>query len=129
MSAKAKSNDKLTAVFGASPNPARYAYMAAERLHAQGFPFRLVSVKSGELFGEPFLDLKSHPAIKNLDTITLYIGTDHLTEWQGYILSLAPKRIIFNPGTENMALAQAAQDQGIEAVFGCTLVMLGTGQY
>ena len=129
MSTKVKSNEKLTVVFGASPNPARYAYMATERLHNQNFPFKLVSVKSGELFGETFLNLNEKPKIEEVDTITLYIGADRLAEWQPYILSLAPKRIIFNPGTENMELAKAAQDLGIDTVFGCTLVMLGTGQY
>ncbi|MEO9806584.1 MAG: CoA-binding protein [Reichenbachiella sp.] len=124
------SDDKnLTVVLGASPNPSRYAYLAAERLQNHDKPFKLVSIKKGELFGESFLDLRDRPAIENVHTVTLYIGAPRLTEWLDYILSLTPVRIIFNPGTENMALAKAAESQGIEVVFGCTLVMLGTGQY
>lgn len=122
-------NNKLTVVLGASADPSRYAYLAAERLRNYDQLFRLVSIKRGELFGEPFLDLKSKPQIENVHTVTLYIGADRLDEWKDYVLSLKPERIIFNPGTENMALAKSAQDNGIETVFGCTLVMLGTGQY
>lgn len=120
---------KLTVVLGATTNPSRYAYLAAERLKNHEEPFKLVSIKKGELFGKPFLDLKSKPEIAEVHTVTLYIGATHLTEWQDYILSLNPERIIFNPGTENMSLADAAKNQGVETVFGCTLVMLGTGQY
>jgi predicted CoA-binding protein len=121
--------NKLTVVFGASPNPTRYAYLAAERLKQHHVPFKLLSIKKGELFGQPFLDIKQKPNIENVDTITLYVGAAHLKEWEEYILELKPNRIIFNPGTENMELAKVAQENGIETVFGCTLVMLGTGQF
>ncbi|SMD33034.1 hypothetical protein SAMN04488029_1397 [Reichenbachiella faecimaris] len=120
---------KLTVVLGATADPSRYAYLAAERLKNHKQPFKLVSIKKGELFGEPFLDLKSKPTISEVHTVTLYIGAVRLAEWHDYILNLNPKRIIFNPGTENLELAKAAEAMGIETVFGCTLVMLGTGQY
>ncbi|UXP32703.1 CoA-binding protein [Reichenbachiella agarivorans] len=124
-----KNEKKLTAVLGASTNPTRYAYMAADRLHQHGHPIKLLSIKKGELFGEPFQNLRNKPDIEGVDTVTLYIGSDNLDEWQDYILSLNPKRIIFNPGTENEALASAAQAKGIETIEACTLVMLGTGQF
>lgn len=120
---------KLTVVLGATMDPSRYAYLAAERLKNHSQPFKLVSIKKGELFGEPFLDLKTKPKIDHVHTVTLYIGAARLEEWKDYIMSLEPKRIIFNPGTENMDLAKAAKELGVETVFGCTLVMLGTGQY
>lgn len=123
------SEAKLTVVMGASTNPSRYAYLAAERLVSHNIPFKLVSIKKGELFGQPFLNFREKPAIEDVHTITLYVGAPRLDEWQDYILSLNPSRIIYNPGTENMALAKAAEARGIENVFGCTLVMLGTGQY
>ena len=116
-------------VFGASTNPGRYAYLAAERLKDGGHPTKFVSIKKGELYGEEFLDLREKPHIEDVDTITLYVGAQNLDQWQDYILSLNPKRIIFNPGTENMALYEAAKAQGIEVEMACTLVMLGTGQY
>lgn len=120
---------KLTAVLGASENPTRYAYLAAERLNSAGHPIELVSIKIGELFGKKFLDLREKPSIENVHTITLYIGTRNLDPWIDYILNLKPKRIIFNPGTEHDGLATQAQDHGIEVVEGCTLVMLSTGQF
>lgn len=122
-------NKPLTVILGASTNPTRYAYLAAERLKDHREPFKLVSIKKGELFDVPFLDLKTKPVIENVHTVTLYIGALRLAEWQDYIISLSPQRIIFNPGTENMQLAEGARQKGIEIVFGCTLVMLSTGQY
>ena len=120
---------KLTVVLGATTDSSRYAYLAAERLKNHNEPFELVSIKKGELFGQEFLDLKTEPKIEDVHTVTLYIGITRLAEWIEYVLSLKPKRIIFNPGTENMELAKAAEAEGIETVFGCTLVMLSTGQY
>lgn len=120
---------KKTVILGASTNTTRYAYMAAERLNKAGHPIELVSIKNGELYDKKFLDLKSKPKIKDTHTVTLYIGTSNLGQWQEYILSLKPKRIIFNPGTEHDELRKVAENQGVETVYGCTLVMLQTGQY
>lgn len=120
---------KLTVVIGASAIPERYAYKAADRLKEHGHPFVLLSIKKGELFGQEFLDLKEKPVIEGVDTITLYIGAKHIGQWQEYLLGLNSRRIIFNPGTENDEFMKAAQSQGIETVVGCTLVMLGTGQF
>ncbi|MCV9389027.1 CoA-binding protein [Reichenbachiella ulvae] len=120
---------KKTVVLGASTNPNRYAYLAAHRLHEAGHPMELVSIKKGQLFGQQFKDLKELPEINEVDTVTLYIGSHNLTQWNDYILNLEPKRIIFNPGTENQALAQAARAKGIETIEGCTLVMLRAGLF
>jgi hypothetical protein len=46
-----------------------------------------------------------------------------------YILSLKPKRIIFNPGTENEELMKLAKQNNIQPVVACTLVMLSIGNY
>ena len=59
----------------------------------------------------------------------MYVGLRHQNDLEEYILSLNPKRIIFNPGTENESLAQKAKKQGIETLNACTLVMLGSDQY
>ena len=120
---------KSTVVFGASINPARTAYIAAQRLLNANISTVLLSIKAGELFGQEFIDMKTRPALENVHTVTLYIGTKNQAEWIDFILSLNPKRIIFNPGTENFEFAKAAQQQGIETLNACTLVMLGTGQY
>ena len=69
------------------------------------------------------------PEIPDVDTVTLYVGSERQTPYYEYLLRLKPRRIIFNPGTEHPDLAAHAQAQGIETVEGCTLVMLSIGAY
>jgi predicted CoA-binding protein len=69
------------------------------------------------------------PEIKEVDTITLYMNPQRQKPHYSYILSLQPKRIIFNPGTENLELVSLAKELGIETVIACTLVMLSVGNY
>lgn len=120
---------KKTLIIGATTNTYRYAYLAAQMLTEYGIPFIPIGIKKGEVFGQPILNIRDKPALEEIDTITLYIGADHQTEWVEYMLSLKPKRIIFNPGTENPELFKRAENEGIEAIEACTLVMLRTHQY
>lgn len=121
--------NKKTVVLGASPNPSRYAYTAANMLHERAIPFVPVGIKTGNILGKPILNLREKPLLQDIHTVTLYIGPQHQDEWYDYILSLKPKRIIFNPGTENQELMNLAKTNGIEVVPACTLVLLSTGQY
>lgn len=118
-----------TVIIGASTNPARVAYESAHRLAAHGVPFVPVSIKLGEVAGQQILDLKEKPKIKDVDTITLYLGPKNQEPWLDYIISLKPRRIIFNPGTENPTLIKLANENGIDADIACTLTLLATGQY
>lgn len=120
---------KKTVIIGATPDPSRYAYLAARMLLEYRHEIVPVSIKTGEVFGHEILDLRKKPRINGVDTVTLYIGTRNQAEWIDYILSLSPKRIIFNPGTENDDFEQRAEALGIEALEACTLVMLRSGQY
>ena len=120
---------KKTLIIGATTRPDRYAYVAAQRLTEAGFPIVPVGIKRGEVFDQPILDIYSRPSIPDVNTVTLYIGPKHLEEHFDYILSLAPKRIIFNPGTEHEELMQRAGEEGVEVVVACTLVMVGLGTY
>jgi len=120
---------KKTLIVGATPNPSRYAFVAAGMFDDRDMEFIPIGIKKGELFGKEILDLRQKPALEDIDTITLYIGPDHQEEWIDYLLSLNPKRIIFNPGTENPEFFQAAKKQGVEVTPAWTLVMLSTGQY
>ncbi|MDX1903905.1 MAG: CoA-binding protein [Thermonemataceae bacterium] len=119
---------KKTLILGASTNTARYAYMAAKLLTEKQHSIVPVGIKKGEVFGETILNDKSL-ILNDIDTITLYIGTDKQTEWYGYMLAIKPKRIIFNPGTENPSFYPKAEAFGIECIEACTLVMLRTGVY
>jgi predicted CoA-binding protein len=120
---------KKTVIIGATTNQSRYAYLAAERLHEHNIEFVPVGIKKGNVLGKEILDLKTHPDIPDVDTMTLYINPSHQKEWYDYFLKLKPKRVIFNPGTENPEFEKQLEEKGIEAVEACTLVMLGTGQY
>lgn len=122
-------SDKLTLIVGATTNPIRYAYFAAKRLTDADIPFIPIGIKSGEVFGESIIDLRTTPALKNIHTITLYIGPANQEEWIDYLVGLHAKRIIFNPGTENSIFSQIAKGKGIEVLEACTLVMITTGQY
>ncbi len=120
---------KKTVVIGATTNPSRYAYIASEMLTEYKHEIVPVGIKSGEVFGKQILDIRKKPDVKEVDTVTLYIGPQHQEEWYQYILSLNPRRIIFNPGTKNPEFEKKAEDLGIEVIEGCTLVMLRSNQY
>lgn len=120
---------KKTVIIGATPNPERYAYKAAGELVKRGHEIVPLGIKKGTVFGKEILDIRSKPAIENVDTVTLYIGPARQPEWYDYILSLKPRRILFNPGTENLEFQKQALAAGIEAEEVCTLVMLRTGQF
>jgi uncharacterized protein len=120
---------KKTVIIGATPNTSRYAYLAAEMLSEYDHEIVPVGIKTGEVLGNKILNIREKPAIENVDTVTLYLGSQHQQEWYNYIFSLKPKRIIFNPGAENTAFKQLAEEQGIEVLEACTLVLLRTGQF
>lgn len=118
---------KKTVVLGASDNPERYSNMAIKRLTANNHPVIAVGRKETKV-GDIIIH-KSYTIEEDVDTVTLYLNPKNQEEYYDYILGLHPKRIIFNPGTENETLQKKAKENNIETVFGCTLVMLGTGQY
>ena len=118
---------KKTLVLGATPNPNRYAYLAANKLKAKGHSIINVGIKAGEVAG---VEIEQAEQIHDdIDTVTLYVGPQNQPDLYQYILDTKPKRIIFNPGTENSELKTLASKQGIETIEACTLVMLATGQY
>ncbi|HVW15214.1 MAG TPA: CoA-binding protein [Mucilaginibacter sp.] len=119
--------DKKTLVLGATPNESRYANLAANRLVRAGHPIVNVGLKNGEVAGVPIE--KPEKIHRDIDTITLYVGPQHQQELYNYILDTHPRRIIFNPGTENSELRRMANEKGIETEYACTLVLLSIGQY
>lgn len=120
---------KKTVLIGATPNPSRYAYLATNMLSEYQHETVLLGIKKGEINGNKILDIRDKPAIEGVDTITLYIGPHRQPEWYNYLLSLKPKRIIFNPGTENEEFQRMAEQLGVEALEACTLVLLRSRQY
>ena len=119
--------NKKTLVLGASTNPARYSNMAIKKLTAYKHTVVAVGQKAGEVNGIEIIT--GQPEIENVDTVTLYLNPTNQIPYYDYIISLKPERIIFNPGTENEDLEKLAQQNGIEPVEACTLVMLSAGMY
>lgn len=118
---------KTTMIIGASSDPERYSYKATKSLKAHGHKVYPVGIKEGEIEGEKILTNKPVPS--DVDTVTMYLSAKNQKDWYDYILSLKPKRIIFNPGAENPELVEVAAKQGVESVEACTLVMLSIGNY
>ena len=119
--------NKKTVVLGASPNPSRYSYLAVNRLAAHGNDVVAIGKRESSINQIPII--KGQPAEENVDTVTLYLNAANQKQYYDYILSLHPKRIIFNPGAENDELAELAVKNNIEPIEACTLVLLSTGQY
>lgn len=116
-----------TLIIGASDNPERYSYKAAERLLSHGHQIELLGLKTRTIFGQT-IDTEKKP-FTDIDTVTIYIGPQRQPEYYDYIVSLRPRRVIFNPGTENEEFYKILKENNIEAETACTLVLLGTGQY
>ena len=118
---------KKTLVLGASDNPERYSYLAINRLLQNGHPVTGIGRKKTTVNGVE-IGTEKKP-ISDIDTVTIYLSPANQQEYYDYIVSLKPKRIIFNPGAENAALEAIARTNNIEPVQACTLVLLSTGQF
>ncbi len=118
---------KKTLVLGASSKAGRYSNMAVRKLKAYGHEVIAVGRRTGKIDDTEIVYEK--PEIKDLDTVTLYLNPNNQKPYYDYILQLKPKRIIFNPGTENPELEQLAHQNNIEPIEACTLVLLSIKQY
>ena len=118
---------KKTLVIGASEKPERYSFKAITKLKAFGHPVEAIGLKFGEVAGVMFK--KGEPKLEGIDTVTLYVGPANQPAFYEYIVSLKPKRILFNPGTENPEFYEIARKNNIQVEVACTLVLLATGQY
>lgn len=125
---------KETIVLGASLKPDRYSHRAVIRLSAQQHPVIAVGLKEGKVgaidvitFDSAFA--KAETLKETVHTITLYLNPKRQVSYYDFICDIAPKRVIFNPGTENPKLVQKLVAAGIEAEVACTLVLLATDQY
>ncbi|PZO28198.1 MAG: CoA-binding protein [Flavobacteriaceae bacterium] len=119
--------NKKTLVLGATTKPERYAFKAITMLTEKGHSVLAIGQNAGEVAGIKIYT-KQIP-LKNIDTITLYLNPVRQREYYNYIIETKPKRVLFNPGTENPEFYQLLQSNGIKVEIACTLVLLSTNQY
>ena len=116
-----------TLVLGTSLKPNRYSNLAIKRLQENNIKTEAFGLQGGEVSG---VQVKTNfNDFQNIHTITLYVGKKHQPQYYGEILGLAPKRVIFNPGTENEEFYKILKTNNIEVEKACTLVLLATNQY
>jgi len=118
---------KKTVVIGASPNATRYSYKAVRKIDKYGHEVVPLGIRKGEINGKEIITEK--PVLTDIDTVTMYVGPQNQGNWIEYIYSLNPKRIIFNPGTENFDFISEAREKGIEVLTTCTLILLDSGGF
>ncbi|MDW8849294.1 CoA-binding protein [Flavobacterium sp. MMLR14_040] len=119
--------NKKTLVLGATTKPDRYAYRAINMLVQKGHTVLAIGQNTGEVAGVK-IQTKAIP-VKNIDTVTLYLNPTRQRDYYNYIIEAQPKRVVFNPGTENPELYQLLELNDIKAEVACTLVLLATNQY
>lgn len=119
--------NKKTLVLGASTKPERYSYKAVTLLVEKGHSVLAIGQKAGEVAGVK-IQTKAIP-LKNIDTITLYLNPNQQKNYYNYIVESKPKRVVFNPGTENPEFYQLLELNNIAVDVACTLVLLTTNQY
>jgi len=117
------------AVLGASPKPDRYSNKAVRSLVEHGHEVLPVNPGYDRIEGIPAVRSLSEIMPGSVDTLTVYVGPDRSDELAEDIRLLKPSRVIFNPGAENVALAAALREEGLQVVEACTLVMLNTGRF
>ncbi len=120
-------DERITLVLGASPNPIRFSHKAVKSLLRHNKKVVAVGFKKGEIVDEEIL--VGQPHIDNIHTVSIYMGSSRQEDYYDYILSLKPKRVIFNPGTVNPELMGKLKDAGIEPVSECMLVMLSEDEF
>jgi predicted CoA-binding protein len=117
----------LTLVLGASENPSRYANRAIHQLSEKGYPVLGVGLREGNVAGVPIQT--AIPMDVAVDTVTLYVGPSNLNAWLPDLLAIKPRRVIFNPGTENPQVYPTLKAAGIQYEEACTLVLLRIDAY
>lgn len=118
---------KTTLVIGASTNPNRYSNIAIKRLRDKELPVKAIGLKKGKVLDVQIEDEKK--SFEDIDTISLYLNPKRQEPYYNYVIDLQPRRVIFNPGTENDTFVKRLNDNGIKSEVACTLVLLSTNQF
>ncbi len=121
------SQKTATLVIGATNRPEKYGYKAVKSLLSHGHKVHAIGVRKGFIDD---VEIQNEKVLfDDVDTVTLYINPTIQIEYYNYILQLKPRRVIFNPGTENYAFYPVLKAAGIAYEEACSLVLLHTRQY
>ncbi len=122
---------KNVIVLGASDKTDRYSYKAIKLLQEHGHTAIPVNPQlkfiDGTAVYSSLIDAAS--AFSNIDTISVYVNPTISEGLEESILKSGAKRIIFNPGSENIELMEKLSKKNIQVEAACTLVLLRTGQF
>lgn len=118
---------KNTLVIGASNNPERYSYLAIKMLRS--YKHTVFAIGNKEAMVEDVSIVRTTQTLANVDTVTLYLNAKLQQHYYDYIINLKPKRVIFNPGTENPEFEELLTKNNIAFIEACTLVLLKTNQF
>ena len=118
---------KKTLVIGASTKPNRYSFIAIKRLLEKKYEVKAIGLRRSKV--GPVIIETGKPNFEDIDTVTLYLNPERQVEYYDYIISLQPKRVIFNPGTENQEFVELLEENNIKAEVACTLVLLSVDGY
>ncbi|MDF1574672.1 MAG: CoA-binding protein [Bacteroidales bacterium] len=118
---------KKTVVLGASPNPVRFSHKAVKSLLRHDQEVVAVGFREGLIVDQEIL--VGQPPVEGVHTVSVYIGSSRQADYYDYIISLKPKRVIFNPGTVNPEFMARLKREGIEPVAECMLVLLNEDEY
>jgi predicted CoA-binding protein len=118
---------KSTLILGASLNELRYSNKAIKKLVSNKIIVFAVGKNIGETHGVKILN--NFPKDAKIDTISVYLNIKLQDQYVDSIIDISPRRVIFNPGTENPKLFKYFSYKGVECENSCTLVLLSTNQY
>lgn len=116
-----------TLVLGASLNEERYSNRAIKMLVEHKHEVVAHGLKEG-IVASVNINTKLEN-ISDIDTVTLYLNAKRQKDFYDFVIQLKPRRVIFNPGTENRELYQLLDKNNIAHEEACTLVLLSTNQF
>jgi len=120
---------KKTLVLGASLKPIRYSNMAINMLLDYGHKVVAIGLRKGNIREVEIITAISEFTDTNIDTVTLYLNASRQVAYYDFIIGINPKRVIFNPGTENSEFMNLLEKNNINYEVACNLVLLRTGQF
>jgi predicted CoA-binding protein len=117
----------IVVVLGASPNSERFSYKAVKRLISNNYQVVAIGKSNGFIGNIPIVT--GQPALNDVHTVLMYLAPYHQGEIFDYVISLRPKRVIFNPGTESPEFEEWLTSYDIEIVHDCSLIMMAAGRF